>query len=73
MKSLVLSRADMDWMCDRRDCNFVSADVSKRKSGNGAIDVNLVYAGRTLGMSETKIFWKIVIPTAVRELRQEQS
>ena len=28
------------------------------------IDVNLVYAGRTLGMSETKIFWKIVIPTA---------
>lgn len=28
------------------------------------IDVNLVYAGRTLGMSDTKIFWKVVIPTA---------
>lgn len=28
------------------------------------IDVNLIYAGRTLGMSETRIFWKIVIPTA---------
>lgn len=28
------------------------------------IDVNLVYAGRTLGMSETEIFWKVVIPTA---------
>ena len=28
------------------------------------IDVNLVYAGRTLGMSEAKIFWKIVMPTA---------
>lgn len=28
------------------------------------IDENLVYAGRTLGMSETKIFWKIVMPTA---------
>lgn len=28
------------------------------------IDVNLIYAGRTLGMSETEIFWKIVIPTA---------
>ena len=28
------------------------------------IDVNLVYAGRTLGMSEMKIFWKIVVPTA---------
>ena len=28
------------------------------------IDVNLVYAGRTLGMSDLKIFWKVVIPTA---------
>ena len=28
------------------------------------IDVNLVYAGRTLGMSETQIFWKVVGPTA---------
>ncbi len=28
------------------------------------IDVNLVYAARTLGMSDTKIFWKIVISTA---------
>ena len=28
------------------------------------IDVNLIYAGRTLGMSEVKIFWKIVVPTA---------
>lgn len=28
------------------------------------IDINLIYAGRTLGMSETKIFWKIILPTA---------
>ena len=28
------------------------------------IDVNLIYAGRTLGMSEPEIFWKVVIPTA---------
>jgi len=28
------------------------------------IDANLVYAGRTLGMSEVSIFWKIVVPTA---------
>lgn len=28
------------------------------------IDVNLIYAGRTLGLSETKIFWKIIVPTA---------
>lgn len=28
------------------------------------IDVNLVYAGRTLGMSDFKIFWTVVVPTA---------
>lgn len=28
------------------------------------IDVNLVYAGRTLGMTEMQIFWKVVVPTA---------
>lgn len=28
------------------------------------IDSNLVYAGRTLGMSEMNIFWRIVVPTA---------
>lgn len=28
------------------------------------VDINLIYAGRTLGMSEHKIFWKIIIPIA---------
>lgn len=28
------------------------------------VDINLIYAGRTLGMSETKIFWKVVVPAA---------
>lgn len=28
------------------------------------VDINLIYAARTLGMPEIKIFWKIVIPTA---------
>ena len=28
------------------------------------MDANLVYAGRTLGMSETKIFWKVVMPVS---------
>ena len=28
------------------------------------IDMNLVYAGRTLGMSDTKIFWTVLVPTA---------
>lgn len=28
------------------------------------VDVNLIYAARTLGMSETAIFWKVVIPSA---------
>lgn len=26
------------------------------------MDVNQIYAARTLGMSETKIFWKIIVP-----------
>ncbi len=28
------------------------------------IDVNLIYAGRTLGMSDTQIFWKVILPSA---------
>ncbi len=28
------------------------------------LDVNLVYAGRTLGMSDTAIFWKVIIPSS---------
>lgn len=29
------------------------------------IDQNLVYAARTLGMSEVKIFWKVIMPLAL--------
>ena len=28
------------------------------------VDVNLIYAARTLGMKETKIFWRVVMPAA---------
>ncbi len=28
------------------------------------IDPNLIYAGRTLGMSDFKLFWKVAVPTA---------
>ena len=28
------------------------------------VDENLIYAGRTLGMSELEIFWRVVVPTA---------
>lgn len=35
------------------------------KSAFEQIDENLIYAGRTLGMSEIKIFWKIVMPLAL--------
>ena len=28
------------------------------------IDANLVYAGRTIGMSDLRIFWTIILPTA---------
>lgn len=30
------------------------------------VDVNLIYAGRTLGMSERAIFWRVVVPAAGR-------
>ena len=26
------------------------------------VDVDLIYAGRTLGMSERAIFWRVIIP-----------
>lgn len=28
------------------------------------VDMNLIYAGRTLGMKEWEIFWKVTLPTA---------
>lgn len=28
------------------------------------VDINLIYAARTLGMSEARIFWKIAVPCA---------
>ena len=32
------------------------------------VDQNLIYAARTLGMSETAIFWKVLMPAAESEL-----
>ena len=37
------------------------------RSARGAleqVDTNLIYAGRTLGMSERTIFWKVILPQA---------
>ena len=28
------------------------------------VDVNLIYAGQTLGISDSKIFWKVIMPAA---------
>ena len=28
------------------------------------VDINLIYAGQTLGMSDFRIFWKVIIPAA---------
>lgn len=28
------------------------------------VDINLIYAGQTLGMSDNKIFWRVVMPAA---------
>jgi len=30
------------------------------------VDINLIYAGQTLGMSDNKIFWRVVMPAAER-------
>lgn len=38
------------------------------RSARGAfeqVDANLLYAGRTLGMSEWKIFWRVLFPNAL--------
>ena len=46
---------------------FVIAFPLMYRNARGAfeqVDVDLIYAGRTLGMSENRIFWKIVIPVA---------
>lgn len=39
-------------------------EIQVFKAAFEQIDANLVYAGRTLGMSESAIFWNVVIPTA---------
>ena len=46
--------------------SYTHLDVYKRQARAAfeQIDVNLIYAARTLGMSETKIFWKVVLPSA---------
>ena len=51
-------------MCDRGDGHCISAHVQKCRAAMEQIDMNLVYAGRTLGMSDTKIFWTVIVPTA---------
>lgn len=35
------------------------------------VDVNLIYAGQTLGMSDRRIFWKVIVPAAAPELHLE--
>lgn len=38
------------------------------RSARGAFeqaDLNLIYAGRTLGMAESKIFWRVLMPAAL--------
>lgn len=46
---------------------FVIAFPLMYRNARGAfeqVDVNLIYAGRTLGMPERKIFWRVVVPAA---------
>ncbi len=46
---------------------FVIAFPLMYRNARGAfeqVDVNVIYAGRTLGMSERRIFWRVVVPMA---------
>lgn len=51
-------------MCAGGSGDCLSPDVPQCQGAFEQIDSNLIYAARTLGMSETKIFWKVVLPTA---------
>ena len=42
----------------------IPVDVSKCRAAFEQVDVNYIYAGRTLGLSEWTIFRKVVIPVA---------
>ena len=35
------------------------------------VDVNLIYAGQTLGMSDRRIFWKVIVPAAAPGIASE--
>ena len=37
------------------------------------VDVNLIYAGRTLGMSESRIFWKVIMPCWLLPVQSENT
>ena len=36
------------------------------------VDINLIHAGQTLGMSDSRIFWRVVMPAAGRGSHPEQ-
>jgi molybdate transport system permease protein len=50
----------------RRERDRVSADVPECPPAFEQVDIELIYAGRTLGMSERRIFWRVVLPSAGR-------
>ena len=45
---------------------FISFPLMYRssKAAFEQVDINLIHAGRTLGISETRLFWRIVMPMA---------
>ena len=44
---------------------LASGDVQHRAGAFEQVDENLIYAARTLGMSEWNIFWRIIMPLAL--------
>ena len=66
--SFLLDRFDIKVVQTWTGCVIAAAVIAfplMYRNARAAFEqVNLIYAGRTLGMSETKIFWKVIMPVA---------
>ena len=68
--SFLLDNFDIKIVQTWKGCVIAAAVIAfplMYRNARGAfeqVDVNLIYAGRTLGMSERAIFWRVVVPAA---------
>ena len=68
--SFLLDNFDIKIVQTWKGCVIAAAVIAfplMYRNARGAfeqVDVNLIYAGQTLGMSDNRIFWKVVMPAA---------